>query len=152
MSLPPPSQVLRGWENCASWESVDVFVRIFLKMYSELLCDSGELIILQNLGFSMLQEGNPKQPRSEWCICKEHMKVLYLSFTCFILHFTEWFNPSRRLHARSVQSVLKQPLPPAWDRPHLLWVVRKDSHWVIYLFFSFTDFLGWGWQSRLFIQ
>lgn len=137
-----PSSSFTGaqkWENCASWKLKDVLVGVF---YSKLLGDSGELIILQNPGSSRVQEGNKKQPK-KWVICLPRTYESAVSlFLFFFSHFTEWFNPSRRLHARSVQSVLKQPLPSAWDRPHLFWVVRKDSHCVIYLFFSFTDFSG----------
>lgn len=60
--------------------------------------------------------------------------MLYRSFTFCFSRFAEWFDSSRRLHARRVQGVLKQPLPSAWDRPHLFWVVRKDAYLFIIIF------------------
>lgn len=96
-----------------------LFRGIYYSAKSRLLCVAGR---------------KSKEVHSEWSVYKECIKVLYRSLTIFFSHFAEWFDSSRRLHARCVQSVLKQPLPSAWDRPHLFWVVRKDAHLFIIIF------------------
>lgn len=125
--------------------------RYFMNLYS-FSCSGIQGSLQHNLGSSGLQEGNQKQQAVSAQLA-QNTEQCWMSLSLFVSHFTEWFHPSRRLHSRSVQSVPEQPLPSAWDRPHLLWVVRKDSHsfiYFIYLFSPFTDFLGWPWQSRLF--
>lgn len=109
-----------------------IYLFFFFNILLKLLCFSQEFPVRQNLFSSKLQGWYQKKGSSKWSVYKKTYKNVISFFHYFFFHFTEWFNPSRWLHARRVQSVLKQPLPSTWNRPHLFWVVRKDTNLFIF--------------------